>query len=73
MNHVAGKNVTVVGHQLVSCTQEIQWHNIDDPSRAGFKLEKGRRLILVDTPGFNDTYIDDSEILRRIAVWLASS
>lgn len=32
-----------------------------------------RRLILVDTPGFDDTYIDDAEVLRRIAVWLAVS
>ena len=31
-----------------------------------------RRIVLVDTPGFDDTYADDGEILRRIAVWLAS-
>ena len=31
------------------------------------------RLVLVDTPGFNDTNEVDLEILRRIAVWLASS
>lgn len=34
---------------------------------------EGRRVVIVDTPGFDDTYIDDSEILRRIAVWLATS
>jgi len=30
-------------------------------------------VIIVDTPGFDDTYEDDVEILRRIAVRLASS
>lgn len=30
-------------------------------------------MVLVDTPGFDDTNEDDSEILRRIAVWLAES
>ncbi|KAG6814070.1 hypothetical protein H0H92_003117 [Tricholoma furcatifolium] len=35
--------------------------------------DTGRRVVFVDTPGFDDTYIDDSEILRRIAVWLAKS
>ena len=36
------------------------------------KLE-GHRVIIVDTPSFDDTYEDYLEILRRIAVWLASS
>ncbi|KAH6918142.1 P-loop containing nucleoside triphosphate hydrolase protein [Coprinopsis sp. MPI-PUGE-AT-0042] len=73
MNHVAGSTVTTVGHALASCTQEIQYYTIDNAKAAGFDLAEGRRLVLVDTPGFNDTYIDDSEILRRVAVWLASS
>lgn len=67
INTAFGKPVTTVGHDLKSCTTYIQ-HAIcacpGDPSR---------RVILVDTPGFDDTFIDDSEILRRIAVWLASS
>ena len=28
------------------------------------------RLVLVDTPGFDDTYRQDTEILRVIADWL---
>lgn len=32
-----------------------------------------RRLILVDTPGFDDLFLEDTEILRRISVWLAAS
>ena len=58
----------VVGHDVSSCTSRIQYAIIDDPS-----LLKDRRIIIVDTPGFDDTYEDDVEILRRIAVWLASS
>jgi len=38
-----------------------------------YNLEHDRRLVLVDTPGFDDTNVSDSEILRRIAVWLAYS
>jgi hypothetical protein len=57
----------VVGHDLSSCTSTLQYAVVD-PS----PLE-GHRVIIVDTPGFDDTYEDDVEILRRIAVWLASS
>ena len=63
-----GRNVVEVSHKLRSCTAEIEPVIMDphpnDPSR---------RLIFVDTPGFDDTYIDDAEILRRIAAWLALS
>ncbi|KAJ2916075.1 hypothetical protein MD484_g4342, partial [Candolleomyces efflorescens] len=38
-----------------------------------YKLDAERRVVLVDTPGFDDTSVSDSEILRRIAVWLAAS
>ena len=31
------------------------------------------RVVIVDTPGFDNTYEEDVEILRRIAVWLAAS
>ncbi|RXW14637.1 hypothetical protein EST38_g11219 [Candolleomyces aberdarensis] len=37
-----------------------------------YKLS-GRNLVVVDTPGFNDTNLSDAEILRRIALWLASA
>ena len=65
-----GKNTVIVGHDLKSCTAQLTpviW-SIDKPAHV-----QGKRLILVDTPGFDDTYMSDSEILRRIALWLASS
>ena len=57
----------LVGHDISSCTSTLQYATVDN--------YKGHRHteIIVDTPGFNDTYEDDVEILRRIAVWLASS
>ena len=59
-----------VGHEIMSCTSALQYAIVDNPSTR--KLGN-RRVIIVDTPGFDDTYQDDVEILRRIAVWLASS
>jgi len=64
------KNVVVVGHDLKSCTAKLEpvYWPISEPANV-----RGRRLVLIDTPGFDDTYTSDSEILRRIAVTLASS
>ena len=59
-----------VGHDLSSCSSTLKYAIVDNPSTR--KLE-GRRVIIVDMPSFDDTYEDDVEILRRIAVWLASS
>ena len=39
----------------------------------GFPALHGRRLVLVDTPGFDDTFVDDVQILKQIAKWLADS
>ena len=59
----------LVGHDISSCTSTLQYKIIDNnPS-----LPKGHRVIIVDTPGFDDIYEDDVEILRRIADWLALS
>lgn len=33
-------------------------------------LEDGTKIHLVDTPGFDDTYRSDSDILREVALWL---
>ena len=58
----------LIGHDMLSCTSILQYEIVDNPH----PLE-GHRVIIVDTPGFDDTYMDDAEILRRIGVWLASS
>lgn len=63
----------VVGHDLQSCTSAIQHYIVSNavvPNK--YKHDK-KRIILVDTPGFDDTYVDDAEILKCIALWLARS
>ncbi|KAH7913164.1 P-loop containing nucleoside triphosphate hydrolase protein [Hygrophoropsis aurantiaca] len=67
INTLVGREATVVGHDLESCTATL--HHVMVP----YPLDTTRRVIFVDTPGFDDTNIDDAEILRRIGVWLASS
>ncbi|KAF8183961.1 P-loop containing nucleoside triphosphate hydrolase protein [Pholiota molesta] len=67
-----------VGDSLNSCTSKLVPIVIQlGPGRnSSFRNPYGdknaARLILVDTPGFDDTYIDDVEILRRISVWLGN-
>lgn len=69
INCLLGENRMRVGHQLSSCTSELQVGYID-LSTPGFQ---GCRLVIVDTPGFDDTYEGDAVILRRIAEWLEKS
>jgi len=71
INTVLGQESMLVGHNLTSCTLQLQTVTID-PSLRHPRL-KGYRLVLVDTPGFDDTYVEDAEILGRIAKWLETS
>ncbi|PUU73233.1 P-loop containing nucleoside triphosphate hydrolase protein [Tuber borchii] len=50
-----------VGHGLDSCTQEIQTANT---------TINGRKVWLIDTPGFDDTNRSDVDILSTIADWV---
>lgn len=70
INNFMGKDTVIVGHDLKSCTAQLT--PVISPITTPAHL-RGKRLVLVDTPGFDDTYTSDSEILRRIAIWLASS
>jgi hypothetical protein len=59
-----------VGHGLDSCTTNVQHAFIDivDHPHLG-----NNRIVILDTPGFDNTHIEDEDIMRRIAIWLASS
>jgi hypothetical protein len=59
-----------VNHGLRSCTKEIGIAPFTLPST--HKVWPNRRLVLVDTPGFDDTDQTEFEILRKVSVWLAS-
>ena len=50
---------------IESCTTEIQ---VAD----GFTLD-GREVTLIDTPGFGDTTLRDTDILKMIASFLAAA
>jgi hypothetical protein len=50
-----------VGHGIASETKEVKHVSCFHP----FDSSKPR-VILVDTPGFNDTYLEDSQVMTRI-------
>lgn len=60
-----------VSHGLESCTKTLAAYITSLPTCSA--TPAAQRLVLVDTPGFDDTCVSDSEILRKISVWLASS
>ncbi|KAF8147716.1 P-loop containing nucleoside triphosphate hydrolase protein [Crassisporium funariophilum] len=72
INSLLGKERMRVGHYLTSCTAHLEFDIIPCDSRR-FPDLAGYRVIIVDTPGFDDTYEGDAEILRRIADWLKNS
>lgn len=51
-----------IGHNLQSCTSEVAVYPVQI---------KGRRVALIDTPGFDDTHRTDTEVLEEVAKYLA--
>ena len=64
INLASGSNLRV-GTGLDSCTAEVQLAK-------KFTLD-GRSVTLIDTPGFDDTVLSDSDILEMIAAFLATA
>lgn len=69
---LTGNASIVLGHQLEPCTRHVSWYRATVPSPYTRHLGS-RRLILVDTPGFNDGHLDEPEVLRQVSRWLAQS
>ena len=65
INQIVGGPAIVANHDLGPSTSSIQHVIVRHPN------DPDRRIILVDMPGFDDTYVDDTEILDRIALWFA--
>lgn len=77
---VTGKALEI-GHGLESCkttkSSHVSWverptHNVlgtKDVLAVPFKIGN-QDVLLVDTPGFDDTNVNDTEILTRIADWM---
>ena len=62
-DHRAGAPRTAeIGHSLLSCTKGVNEYSCI--------ADNGRRLTLIDTPGFDDTYSSDAEVLTSIANYL---
>lgn len=49
---------------MYSCTSEIQ--------KVSIEID-GQLVTFVDTPGFDDTLLTDTEILTRISEWMTNS
>ena len=64
INLVSGSNLRV-GQGLRSCTDRVQIAN-------SFYLD-GRRVVLIDTPGFDDTTRSDTDVLKLVAAFLGVS
>ncbi|KAH7908654.1 P-loop containing nucleoside triphosphate hydrolase protein [Hygrophoropsis aurantiaca] len=64
INAAAEKEVATVGHSLQSCTSETSAVTLTHPNKPGCEV------ILIDTPGFDDSWAEDKEILARIVGWL---
>jgi len=63
--NMASRSYLKVGNDLESCTSEIQESEV-------FILD-GRRVVLIDTPGFDDTHKSDTDVLKSIAAFLGES
>jgi len=61
INKLTGTREERGAKNLTSCTQDIREFVVDI---------SGRHYVFVDTPGFDDTYRSDRDILRTIADWL---
>ena len=67
-------DVVKVGKTMDSETKELKPIIIDVKERGlDGPFLRGKRLILLDTPGFDDTDGHEAMILRLIAIWLARS
>ena len=54
-----------MGEELDSCTSSVQ-------ETEEFILD-GRRVVLVDTPGFDDSVQSDTDVLKSIAAFLGET
>ncbi|KAJ7587380.1 P-loop containing nucleoside triphosphate hydrolase protein [Mycena floridula] len=73
INTLMGNAAMKVGHELQSCTAQLDYTVLHSGQYPQLGVEGQHRIIILDTPGFDDTFETDYEILRRISVWLTHS
>ncbi|KAG6918304.1 hypothetical protein DXG01_015396 [Tephrocybe rancida] len=59
--------VATVYHGLASGTANVQQYSLRDSEYPT------RRIVLIDTPGFDNASIDNDEIMKRIVRWISES
>ena len=64
INTAMGYAAASVSDDLHSCTRDIDSFNCFHPTIPG------RRVVFVDTPGFDNTMGKDSNTIRHVATWL---
>lgn len=66
INHVIQKGTeeAEVGHGQESCTSDV--------TPMPFQLDHFKGSI-IDTPGFDDTHLSDTQILEKIANWMEAT
>ena len=62
INYATGQDGQNIGHKLRTFTTDIRTVRVDHPILGS--------VVFVDTPGFDDTFKSDVEILTTIADWL---
>ena len=62
IKNITGQDV-VIGHNLEACTASVYGYQF---------IIDGVTVTLVDTPGFDDTYKTDTEVLAEIHGWLST-
>ncbi|KAH7905078.1 hypothetical protein BJ138DRAFT_1106281 [Hygrophoropsis aurantiaca] len=64
INIAAGQDLATVGHDVTTCTQKITPIVVPQP------CDLARRVIFIDTPGFDGTWSGDRETLKGIVDWV---
>ena len=62
-----GQSVAYVNDSVESCTQEVEAFVCVHPGGSE------RKIVLIDTPGFDDSGRTDYEILKIITEWLVKT
>jgi len=64
INLAIGKDRATIGHDMNSCTRDVE------PVRCTDLDNPGRNVVFLDTPGFDDSKMTDTQVLAAIAHWL---
>lgn len=74
INQLLNEEVVIVGHSLTSCTSKLlPVHvptNLIQEHLCDWAPQTVRKLVLIDTPGLDNTNMDNTHIIKLIHKWL---